>query len=156
MLRSKYNALPIVGRIFLVSSLAGFLLGGCGNSLAVHSHEKASGVSEVKNKATLKVVVSYFKRESMHDDSMDGSSKSYDLMVLEVIEPDRYEGLELQIANESNSDIKPAEMEVGKRYLVEVDASVVDAAAKVGRSVDGASSSELYISPSDIHIVSWL
>lgn len=142
---------------FLSLSLALSLLVGCGKSLSVHSPEKKpidSEAPQVKDKATLKVLVSYFKPESMHDDFMDGTSKSYDLMVLKVVEPARYKGLELQIANESNSDVKPAQMGIGKGYVVEVDESLVDEAAKVGRSENGTSSSELYISPSQVRIVS--
>lgn len=157
MFRSKGNIIMAIRGFFVVFSLAFSLLGGCGVFQVARSYEKELVIleaSQVENKVLLEVLVSYFKRESMHDDFADGTSKSYDLMVLEVMEPARYKGLELQVANESNSEVRSAEMAMGKRYIVEIDESLMDMVTKMGNPVGGASSSELYISPSEIRVVS--
>lgn len=157
MFLSDSNASLVVKRVLpIVALLAVLFLEGCTSSIAVQTQQNVQAASEaaqVNRKVTLTVLVSYFEREALHDDFADGTSKSYDLMVLRVLQPDQYQGLELQIANESHSDVKPVELELDRTYIVEVEKSVVDAAKEAGRPVHGASSSVLYISPKEIHVI---
>ena len=102
-----------------------------------------SGESAIDGKIQLKVVAVFSKADSMHDDFVDGTSKSYDMTVFEAMEPAAYKGVRLRVANEHIPGIEPIRVEVGKKYRIEV-------------STRSLKNPRTFISPDNVRILSEL
>lgn len=106
--------------------LAAVLAAQIGCSSMAHARQAEndrSGLNETMKRDTIKlaVEVSFFKPEAMHDDFVDGTSASYGLTVLTIVEPGKYAGKRLRILHTKTPPNDSIWVKVGQRCVVEVE-----------------------------------
>lgn len=69
--------------------------------------------------------MSPYQSEAVFDDYADGTSAVYDLSVLEIIEPKKYEGVGLSVEHDSPASPDSIWFKAGAVYSFELDEEVI-------------------------------
>jgi hypothetical protein len=110
--------------IFVLISMAFAAQTACaGLTHKAHKAGDVEGGSKVMVNERLKltVEVTSFRPEAMHDDFLDGTSMSYGLTMLTIIEPASYKGQQLTIVHSSTPAPDSIWASVGQTCVIEID-----------------------------------
>ena len=98
------------------------------------SHHASAGVevrSERSNvmateKIRLTAKVSEYKPHAIHDDFIDGTSHSFDLTMLTIVDPEDLEGRQLSVVHAKTPLEESIWTKVGQEYVIEIDKWVLN------------------------------
>ncbi len=125
MYRSRYSSFPLYAAATLVLSAVLVSHAGCvGKSRTLLNDGCGRGKRMQSELVKLGVEVSTYQPDSLHDDYIDGTSRSYDITTLTVIAPSRIKGRQLSVVHAVTPAADSIWVEVGRRYVVEMDSTL--------------------------------
>jgi hypothetical protein len=125
---SRLKAICFLCRSIAAAFVLISVLGSC--DLRPGMSDKGSGLLrgggvEDQGKITVAASISQYKSEAVYDDFSDGTSASYDLSVIKIIEPKKYEGIELSVLHDVPASPESVWFKTGAVYLFELDEEII-------------------------------
>lgn len=115
-------------RPLIASFLLAAAIGGCDLHFGVSGDTPGlSRVDGVKDRGKITIVasVSEYKSEAAYDDFADGTSAAYDVSIIKIIEPKKYEGIELGVWHDVPASPGSVWFKTGSIYLFELDEEII-------------------------------